>query len=206
MVTTQQNEPRNGGQAQSGGSAGQQGGNESQSAAVKAADLAANLATKQVKKTRERIDDQISQQRQQITGRVRTLSRALRGAGDVLEEDDVVSQALRYASDKVETAAGYVEELSPTRLADDLRGIASSKPLWFFGGAFALGLGLGRFARSSGESATGDGGMSGSSASRGTSSTMSRSTTRTGELAGRSAGSEAGRSAGGPGQTKRGEP
>jgi hypothetical protein len=144
-------EPRE--QRRPGGNGGPQaesGGTESQAqgTAARAANLAADVATRQVQKTRERIEDRISDQRAQITGRVRALGRALRGAGEIMEEDELAAHALHYASDKVERVAGYVAEVSPDRVADDLRGVARSRPWWFYGGAFALGLVLGRFARS----------------------------------------------------------
>ncbi|HKO92857.1 MAG TPA: hypothetical protein VJU61_16995 [Polyangiaceae bacterium] len=143
----------NGGpQAESGG-----GEAQGQSPVSKAASLAAGAATRQVTKTRERIEDRISEQREHVTSSVRALSRALRGAGEVLEEDHLAAQALHYASDKIESVAGYVAELSPDRAAEDLRGVARSRPWWFYGGAFTLGLALGRFARSSGEKGSSSG-------------------------------------------------
>lgn len=107
-----------------------------------------SMADAGIKKTRERVEDQIHVQRDRVTGGVRTLSRALRGAGGMLDEDELVARGLHYASDKAETVAGYVAELTPTRLATDLRDVSHKKPAWFFGGAFLLGLALGRFARS----------------------------------------------------------
>ena len=147
---TERNQAAGNGGSQAQQSASQQGGSQ-QGPAAKAANLAANAATKTVEKTRERMADRVSQQREQISSRVRSLSRALRGAGEMLQEDDIAGHALHYAGDRVERVASYVSELSPDRVADDLRGVARTNPLWFFGGAFALGLALGRFARSSGE-------------------------------------------------------
>ena len=112
---------------------------------------ASTLTNQQLRKARASFDEQISSQRERVTGRVRTLGRALKGAGEMLEEDDLVAQCLHYASDKVNGVAGYVEELEPTRAAEDLRDLARDRPALFFGGAFALGLALGRFARSSAE-------------------------------------------------------
>ncbi len=110
---------------------------------------ASTVTNQQLRKARASVDEEISSQRERVTGRVRTLSRALKGAGEMLEEDDLVAQCLHFASDKVEGVASYVEELEPARAADDLRELARERPAWFFGGAFALGLALGRFARSS---------------------------------------------------------
>lgn len=153
MISNQETTERNAG-TQTGGNGGnqpQQGSQQPPGPAARAANLAAGAATKQVQKTRERVVDRVSEQRAQISGRVRSLSRALRGAGEMLEENDLAGNALQYASDKVETVAGYVAELSPDRVVEDLRGVARTHPLWFFGGAFVLGLAVGRFARSSGE-------------------------------------------------------
>jgi hypothetical protein len=94
------------------------------------------------------MEDQLSVQRDRVTGRVRTLGRALKGASSMLEEDDVVAQCLHFASDKVEGVAGYVDEMTTDGVTDDLRAMARDRPAWFFGGAFLLGLALGRFARS----------------------------------------------------------
>jgi hypothetical protein len=109
---------------------------------------ASALTNQQLRKARDRFGEQITSQRERVTGRARTLSRALRGAGEVLEKDDLVAQCLHYAGDKVESVAGYVEELSPENAAEDLREVARDRPALFFGGAFVLGLALGRFARS----------------------------------------------------------
>ncbi|HEX6241238.1 MAG TPA: hypothetical protein VFZ61_10110 [Polyangiales bacterium] len=115
---------------------------------ARATEDAAERANDRVRKTRARFDEQISKQREQLTGKVRTLGRALRGAGEMLEEDNVIAHGLHYTSDKVTHVADYIDELNPTVVVEDLRDIARRKPLWFFGGAFSLGLLLARFARS----------------------------------------------------------
>ena len=141
-----------------GGTQPESGGTEApeQSRTAKATSLATEAATRQMQKTRERIEDRISEQREQVSSRVRALGRALRGAGEVMEEDELAAHALRYASEKIERVAGYMAELSPNRVADDLRGVAKGHAGWFYGSAFALGLALGRFARSSEDEGTQD--------------------------------------------------
>jgi hypothetical protein len=124
---------------------------------ARAAAGASTVTNQQLRKARASVDEQISSQRERVTGRVRTLSRALKGAGEMLEEDDLVAQCLHFAGDKVNGVASYVEELEPAKAAEDLRGLARDRPAWFFGGAFALGLALGRFARSSTEAGSRDG-------------------------------------------------
>lgn len=109
---------------------------------------AATRANDSVRKTRARFDEQVSKQREQFTSKVRTLGRALRGAGEMLEEDNVVARGLHYTSDKVTNVADYIAELNPTVVIEDMRDIARRQPWWFFGGTFGLGLLLGRFAKS----------------------------------------------------------
>jgi hypothetical protein len=123
-------------------------GSENQASAVeRAAAGASTLTRQQLRNARERMDERISSQRERVTGRVRSLSRALRSAGGMLEDDDLVAQCLDFASEKVEGVAYYVSEITPDQAAEDLRGIARDRPAWFFGGAFVIGLALGRFAR-----------------------------------------------------------
>lgn len=142
----EQKEPRNG---------GQQAGSAPQSGLGRAASSAAGLATKQAQRTRDRFEEQLTEQRTRLSGRVRTLGRALHGAGEMLEEDDLAAQALHYASGKIDGVAGYVAELTPSGVAEDLRSVAQTRPIWFFGGAFVLGLALARFARSTAEGTEG---------------------------------------------------
>lgn len=119
---------------------------------ARATDKATELGTAGLRRTRARLDEQVSQQREQLTGKVRTLGRALHGAGEMLQEDNLVAHGLHFVSDKVTRTADYLDELSPSSLAEDARALARSQPLWFFGGAFTLGLALGRFAKSSASS------------------------------------------------------
>lgn len=115
---------------------------------ARATEDAAGRANDSMRKTRVRFDEQVSKQRDQLTGKVRTLGRALRGAGEMLEEDNVVAHGLHYTSDKITHVADYIAELNAATVVEDLRDVARRKPLWFFGGAFSLGLLLARFARS----------------------------------------------------------
>lgn len=119
---------------------------------VRATGDAAARASDGVRHARARLDEQISKQREQLTGKVRTLGRALRGAGEMLEEDNIVARGLHYTSDKVTHVADYIAELNPTVVVEDMRDIARRQPVWFFGGAFGLGLVLARFAKSTGAS------------------------------------------------------
>lgn len=116
---------------------------------ARATENAAALAGDGIQRTRARMDEQISKQREQLTGKLRTLGRALRGAGEMLEEDNVVAHGLHFTSEKVTRVADYVAELNPTTVVEDLRDVARRQPVWFFGGAFGLGLLLARFAKSS---------------------------------------------------------
>jgi hypothetical protein len=50
----------------------------------------------------------------------------------------------------VERLASYVASADLSHLGDDVQRFARDKPLFFFGGAFILGLAAGRFMKSSG--------------------------------------------------------
>lgn len=115
---------------------------------ARATEDAASLATDGVRKTRARWDEQVSKQREQLTGKVRTLGRALHGAGEMLEEDNTVAHGLNYASEKITRVADYIAEVNPSAVMEDLRDIARRQPMWFYGGSFTLGLLLARFAKS----------------------------------------------------------
>jgi hypothetical protein len=52
-------------------------------------------------------------------------------------------------SDGVDRVANYVGSLEPGALVTDASRFARSKPAWFFGGAFLVGLAAGRFLKSS---------------------------------------------------------
>lgn len=87
--------------SESGPRSGERDDDKAPSALACAAEGAASVATKGARETRARFDQELARQRSQLSGRARTLGRALRGVGEMPEEDDLVTQVLHFASDKV---------------------------------------------------------------------------------------------------------
>lgn len=136
-------------------------------------------ALERVQRTRDRLEDELTQRRSRLSERIRSVSEVLDSAGSKLGNDDLVADGLHYVSSKIDRVASYVESADPHRLADDLRDVARERPAWVFGGVFVLGLALGRFAKSSAEAiAEGDdeqqgGGRIGASRARATGAAQS---------------------------------
>jgi hypothetical protein len=110
---------------------------------------ATSQTVQRLQQTRERLDKKLMDQRSSLVESVRNFGNVLDGAGKMLGEDDFGAHFLHYASDQVGRIASYVEDTEPSAVAEDLRGFARERPAWFFGGAFVLGLALGRFVHSS---------------------------------------------------------
>jgi hypothetical protein len=120
------------------------------------ASVVADQAIERVQRTRTRLEDQLTQRRSQLSERFRDVSEVLDSAGRKLGDDDVVADGLHYVSGKIERVASYIESADSTRLAEDVRDAVRERPAWFFGGAFVLGLALGRFAKSTAGAASMD--------------------------------------------------
>jgi hypothetical protein len=110
----------------------------------------ATTAADRVREAREQATSGITQQRDMVAQRIRRIGGVLRAGSSTLATDDSLAQnLLEVASDRIERVADYVSEATPGMLTDDLQRVARRRPGLFFGGAFLLGLGLGRFVRSS---------------------------------------------------------
>jgi hypothetical protein len=81
------------------------------------------------------------------------IARAFRETGEHLrrEENDMVAQYSERMANQIERVSSYLEEHSVDDLLRDSEQIARRHPELFLGGAFALGLMLGRFIKSSSE-------------------------------------------------------
>lgn len=109
-----------------------------------------DAALSRVREARERARAGLEDQREQLTGRLRRFGDVLRNGGESLDVDDPFARnLLDGASERIERIAGYLGRVSPEELAEDVQTFARRQPGLFFGGAFLLGLGLGRFAKSS---------------------------------------------------------
>jgi hypothetical protein len=110
----------------------------------------ASTAADRVREAREQATSGITQQRDQVAQRIRRLGGVLRAGSESIAADDPLAQnLLDLTSDRVERFADYVSDATPSMLADDLQRAARRRPGLFFGGAFLIGLAVGRFVKSS---------------------------------------------------------
>ena len=128
----------------------------------KGAEQVASTAINRVREVREQATSGITQQRDMVAHRIRRLGEVLHGGGEMLAEEDAwVREALGYVSQRANRLADYVSEVTPGAVADDLQSFARRRPGVFFGGAFLIGLSLGRFAKSTTSVVAGGGGGGG---------------------------------------------
>ena len=117
----------------------------------KRAEQLATSAVDRMRGARDQAENGIVQQRDLIAKRLRRLGGVFRGGSESLSGDDpLAKELLEMTSDQIERVADYIGEITPNRVSDDLQSFARRRPGVFFGGAFLLGLTLGRFVRSSG--------------------------------------------------------
>ena len=85
-----------------------------------------------------------------VGGRVETLARALRRAGDDMrnEGEPRFADMTDRAASRVERFGSYLGQRNPQQMMTDIEESARSHPAYFVAGTFAVGLLLGRFLRS----------------------------------------------------------
>lgn len=99
---------------------------------------------------RDRVREGFGEGRQQVVNRIRGVGSALRSTSNSLRSsDDVVARYMETASRRIESAADYVSTAEVADLVREAERFARRQPAIFFGGAFLLGLAVGRFVKSS---------------------------------------------------------
>ncbi len=86
-----------------------------------------------------------------VVDQLDSVARVLRSTSDHLggeENAEIFSQYAQKAGETVERASKYLREHEAVDLVGEVERVARAQPLVFFGGAFALGLVLGRFLKS----------------------------------------------------------
>lgn len=115
------------------------------------AEQIATTAVDRVRDAREQAESGILHQRDMVATRIRRLGSILRsGSESVGGDDPLAKELLDLGSEQIERVADYIGDITPSRIGDDLQSLARRRPGVFFGGAFLLGLTLGRFVRSTG--------------------------------------------------------
>jgi hypothetical protein len=147
-MSTEQNESR---PAQRPRSAGQAAHGSASSVAAKtqeAAEEVKHIAHERVEQIRKSADSL----KTQAAERVRKFASAVRWVGESLRHEDeaFVARYADTASDSIDQLATYLDSANPEDLVHDAHDFALKRPTWFFGGALLIGLGAGRFLKSSG--------------------------------------------------------
>lgn len=94
----------------------------------------------------EHVRDKAETAKEQTAERIRRVASQLKSVGDTLRaEDEMASNVADRASRGVDAVADYVASTDLRGLVRDTEGLARRQPALFFGGAFMLGLALGRF-------------------------------------------------------------
>lgn len=108
-------------------------------------------AREKVREVKDRAWEEGESRKAELSDRARSVTAALESAADELDErgETWLADRARVAATKVEDLTRYLDERDVERLMGDLEGTARSNPGTFVGGAFAAGMALGRFLRSS---------------------------------------------------------
>jgi hypothetical protein len=98
----------------------------------------------------EQVREKADTAREQTAQRFRRVASHLQHVGDTLRPDDRLAAELAdRASRSIEGVASYVANTDVSRLVRDTEQLARRQSALFFGGAFLVGLAMGRFLKSS---------------------------------------------------------
>lgn len=100
---------------------------------------------------KEEVRERVEARRHVATEKAHALARALRAAGDKLEDDgeNTLARYGRQAADQVERFASYLDGNDTGGMMRQLETMARDNPAAFTGSTFAAGILLGRFLRAS---------------------------------------------------------
>jgi hypothetical protein len=100
---------------------------------------------------KEEVRERVEEKKHVASEKVHALARALRAAGDTLDDEGETTLARygRQAAGQVERLAAHVDSNDTNGVMREIENIARENPAAFTGGTFAAGLLLGRFLRSS---------------------------------------------------------
>jgi len=108
-------------------------------------------ARERTRELTDRAGEEAEQKASEAADRLEAVVRALESAADRLEEDGQawLGDGARRAAGQVQRMTGYLRDRDAGAMMRDLEDTAREHPGTFLGGAFASGLALGRFLRSS---------------------------------------------------------
>lgn len=126
-------------------------------AALQAKDKAGEVANKAYEKASDQASSKINEQKSQIARGLSNVADNLRqvdeGSNENQETTAIENMTGKYASTiagKIEQMANYIESREAKEMLRDVEGFARRNPAVFIGGAFATGLLIARFLKTSG--------------------------------------------------------
>lgn len=116
----------------------------------KAGDVKAEVRER-AQEVKQEVRGRVDEKKQIASDKVHAFARALRAAGDTLEDEgeNALARYGRQAADQVERFASYLDGNDTSGMMRQFEHIARDNPAAFTGSTFAAGLLLGRFLRSS---------------------------------------------------------
>lgn len=104
-------------------------------------------------KAQEQAKSAVTTRKEQAVDQLGSVAQAFRRTGSELrnQNKDTIAQYTEQLADQVERFTGYLENRDVDQLLHEAEGFARRRPELFLGGAFMLGLLVGRFVKSSGE-------------------------------------------------------
>jgi hypothetical protein len=114
---------------------------------------------------RDRATTSLDESRIQVANQVGNVAHAFRRTGEQLrgENQNQIAGLTETVAEQVEQVANYVRDRDPRAMREDLERLARHRPAAVIGGAFAIGLLMARFFKSSEDGAgdSGDGSVGG---------------------------------------------
>ncbi|MBC7172547.1 MAG: hypothetical protein H5U40_08985 [Polyangiaceae bacterium] len=106
--------------------------------AIEAVEPLRDAAMALAKQARELVSSQLTRGTAKASGDMSRLAKALQLTSAQLQ-DNVASPYIEKMAARLERASHQVEELDPSEVAEQVEDFAKREPLWFIGGALAIG-------------------------------------------------------------------
>lgn len=119
----------------------------------KATEQVQEKAKEMAHKAQEQAKSAVASRKEQAVDQLGSVAQAFRRTSSELrnQDKDMIAQYTEQLADQVERFSGYLENKDVNELLHEAENFARRRPEVFLGGAFMLGLLVGRFVKSSGE-------------------------------------------------------
>lgn len=126
---------------------------QAKDAAKQAAEQVQQKAQEVAGQAQEQAKSAVATRKEQAVSQLGSVAQAFRTTSNELRGQDnaMIAQYAEKAADQVERISGYLQERDVDQLMNEAENFARRQPELFLGGAFILGLLVGRFIKSSGE-------------------------------------------------------